>query len=275
MIHIITNHHKTFKWLNIQAKYLKENTANEYRVYCGTSDMPTDINLDDLSLEESVLDKYIIDTMDKVENKHAYKMNYLASLINLSQEDENDLLVFLDPDALPLRSGWDNFIIDALKEYSAAAISREENIEPLLMDHQKPYPHPCFFATTLGFWKKNNLSWDLDASQGAHCAGVLLKQWLDKKGHKWAKLLRTNCFNLHPLNFGIYGGLIYHHGSGNRPIYDSIDVWSRPELSRKYGVSLDLHWPGLLEFNQRISDLVFQEIENNSRFINMYFSGTE
>jgi len=67
--------------------------------------------------------------------------------------------------------------------------------------------------------------------------------------------------------------LIYHHGSGNRPIYDSIDIWSRPELSQKYGVSLDLHFPELLEFNQKVSDLVFDAISNDSNFINMYFCG--
>ena len=71
MIHIITNHHKTFKWFDIQARYLKENTTNEYRVYCGASDMSADINLDERDVEETVLDKYIIDTLDEVENYFA------------------------------------------------------------------------------------------------------------------------------------------------------------------------------------------------------------
>jgi hypothetical protein len=188
---------------------------------------------------------------------------------------DDDLLIFLDPDALPIRKGWESFIRKGLLNNQAIAISREENIEPLLREDQKPYPHPCFFATTVKFWKENDLSWDLDPAQGASCAGVLLKKWFIDSGNKWGKMLRTNCFNLHPLNFGVYGNIIYHHGSGNRPIYDSIDIWARPELSSKYGVSLDLHWPQLLEFNQKISDLVFDTIVNDKTFISMYFAGRE
>jgi len=275
MIHIITNHHKTIKWLDLQSKYLKENTVHNYKVYCGISEMPKELNLDELCAGNTALKEYNFDSLESVKNNHAYKMNYLSGLIDVAEEKENDLLVFLDPDAFPVHRGWDDFITKCLKEYPAVAISREENIEPLLTDDQKPYPHASFFATTLGFWKNNNLSWDLDPAQGASCAGVLLKKWFDESGHKWARLLRTNCFNLHPLNYGIYGDLIYHHGSGNRPIYDSVDIWARPELSRKYGVSLDLYHPELLKFNQKISDIVFEGIKNDPRFIRVYFAGRE
>ena len=268
MIHIVTNHHKSIKWLELQSKFLRENTIGDYKVYCGVSDMPKEVEL-------PLVEKYDLDKLEGVENKHAYKMNHLSNLVSVSDQNKSDLLIFLEPDALPIHRGWDQFIEGCLNEYSAIAISREENIEPLLREDQKPYPHPCFFATTLGFWKENNLSWDLDPSQGAECAGVLLKKWFDESGNKWAKLLRTNCFNLHPLNFGVYGDLIYHHGSGNRPIYDSVDIWARPELAKKYGVSLDLNFPELLTFNQKISDVVFEAIQTTPRFINKYFSGRE
>lgn len=266
MIHIITNHHETLKWIEIQSTYLKNNTNNDYKVYCGVSDLPGEV-------KPPSIERYNFDNLENVENKHAYKMNHLSDTIDMSKEDPNDMLVFLDPDALPVQQGWDQFVKDALEKHKVIAISREENIEPLLRPDQRPYPHPCFLATTLGFWKKNKLSWDIDPSQGADCAGVLLKKWLAENNHDWGRLLRSNCFNLHPLNFAVYGHLIYHHGSGNRPIYDSIDIWSRPELSQKYGVSLDLHFPELLEFNQKVSDLVFDAISNDSNFINMYFCG--
>jgi hypothetical protein len=39
MLHIITNHHQTLKWLKIQSDYLRENTIEEYRVYCGMTSL--------------------------------------------------------------------------------------------------------------------------------------------------------------------------------------------------------------------------------------------
>jgi hypothetical protein len=39
---------------------------------------------------------------------------------------------------------------------------------------------------------------------------------LEEKGIDWYPLLRTNKVNPHPLQFGVYGDLIYHHGGGFR-----------------------------------------------------------
>ena len=275
MIHIITNHHKTIKWLNLQATYLKKNTNSDYKVYCGITDLVEKNDLEELHSTNPQLDNYGFDRLESVVNRHADKINYLVNSIEMTENNKDDLLVFLDPDALPVYAGWDSQLKIWLKDMPALAISREENVEPLLKDDQKPYPHPCFFVTTLGFWKKNNLSWELDPDQGAECAGVLLKKWFDENKHQWGKLVRTNCFNIHPLNFGVYGEMIYHHGSGNRPVYDSVDVFHRPRLAQKYGVSLDLHFPELLAFNQKLSDLVFNEIDDNPNFIRMYFCGVD
>ena len=275
MIHIITNHHETIKWLNLQATYLKKNTNSDYKVYCGITDLVEKNDLEELHSTNPQLDNYGFDRLESVVNSHADKLNYLVNSIEMAENNKDDLLVFLDPDALPVYAGWDSQLKIWLKDMPALAISREENVEPLLKDDQKPYPHPCFFVTTLGFWKKNNLSWELDPPQGAHCAGVLLKKWFDENKHQWGRLVRTNCFNIHPLNFGVYGEMIYHHGSGNRPVYDSVDVFHRPRLAQKYGVSLDLHFPELLAFNQKLSDLVFNEIDDNPNFIRMYFCGVD
>jgi hypothetical protein len=43
----------------------------------------------------------------------------------------------------------------------------------------------------------------------------LLKQLADRNV-EWLPLLRSNKVNLHPLFFGIYEGLVYHHGAGFR-----------------------------------------------------------
>ena len=276
MIHIITNHHETLKWLGVQANYLSANTTANYRVYCGTTDILDPATLNSTHETVGMSEKYCFDLLTTVINNHGDKLNSLASLIDTEEGiGEDDIIIFLDPDAFPIERGWNERIKEWLQQVPVLAISREENPEPLLKPDQKPYPHPCFLATTLKFWKENNLSWEIDPAQGASCAGVLLKKWLDENQIQWGKMLRSNCSNLHPLNFGVYGGLIYHHGSGNRPTYDSVDIWSRPELAQKYGVSLDLHFPQLVEFNGEISDLVFRKIEEDTNFIRMYFCGRD
>jgi hypothetical protein len=275
MIHIVTNHHETIKWLEPQAKYLKKHTNDNYKIYSGFTDMNEEVNLEEVKQSSSIFDMYEFDELKEVANDPPYKFDYLANSISMEENNKDDLLIFLDPDAFPIQLDWDLQVKTWLKDRAAIAISREENLEPLLKEDQSPYPHPCFFVTTLGFWRENNLSWRHDPSQGIECAGILLKKWFEDNDHQWGRMLRTNCFNLHPLNFGVYGQLIYHHGSGNRPVYDSIDIWARPELSKKYGVSLDLYYPELLEFNQKISDVVFSEINKDPNFIRMYFCGQD
>ena len=39
---------------------------------------------------------------------------------------------------------------------------------------------------------------------------------LEERGIDWYPLLRTNKVNPHPLQFGVYGDLVYHHGGGFR-----------------------------------------------------------
>tara|TARA_Y100000593_G_scaffold92300_1_gene183448 strand:- start:2573 stop:3385 length:813 start_codon:yes stop_codon:yes gene_type:complete len=270
MIHIITNHHKTGKWLNLQSAYLNAFTEEPYQVYCGITEINPSTMVEEYNLR---LTKYKVVDISSLPNYHYVKMNALVKFVDNAEDD--DILMFLDPDALPIQPNWNKKIEEYLMSTPIVAISREENIEPLLRDDQRPYPHPCFLATTVGFWKENELSWELDPAQGASCAGVLLKKWLDENGHEWRRLLRTNCFNLHPLNFGVYDDLIYHHGSGNRPVYDSIDIWQRPGLAAKYGVSLDLHFPELLEFNGQLSELVFHHLHRDARFVRRYFCGYE
>ena len=250
----MTNHHKTHKWMNIQSKYIKKNTKTDYKIICGI----TDFSIKDISSELNL--------------RHS-KMNKMAEILSTFEPHDTDIIVFIDPDAFPITEDWYGIICKKLEKYPFLAISREENIEPLLNDKFKPYPHPCFCATTYGFWKKNNLSWALDPNRGASCAGVLLGESFKNNNIEWYKMLRTNCCDLHPLMFGIYDNMIFHNGSGNRPAYDSIDIWVRKELSDKYGVSVDLHYPGLIEFNNSLSDLVFDFMQKDDDFIKYYFMG--
>ena len=119
MIHIITNHHETPKWLKLQAQYLDRNTDEKYKVYCGLTDMQSGAQVEPTP-------RYSFYSL-QVPNIHADKLNALYKGITECHDD--DLLVFLDPDALVSEKDWDVRMREYLKDHSAVAISREENIE--------------------------------------------------------------------------------------------------------------------------------------------------
>lgn len=258
MINIATIHHNSSKFMKLQEKYVDRFTESKYKIFCGFSNtVPT-------------VSYYKSFDFSNFSDQHWERLDRLAFEI-CKQSEDDDLLVFMDGDAFPI-TGWDWKIKDFLEEFPVVAITRKENPEMLLPDEDRGYPHPCFFATTVGFWRGNNLTWGLNPGSGAQSAGVVLHRKLKDMGVSWKSLLRSNALDIHPLYFGIYGELVYHHGAGNREVYDSIDIWSRPKLGGT--VDLDLRYPLIPRFNTKLSKFVFEEIEKDDNFIRVFLGGT-
>ena len=257
MINIATIHHETSRFMRIQNDYLKRNTSEDFRVFCGISNI------------KPTVAHYKICDFSGFSNQHWARLDNLASNICLESSDD-DVIVFMDGDAFPIVE-WNISLRNLLSDYDLTAIVRKENPEKLLPSEHSGYPHPCFCATTVGFWKHNNLSWRLDPHTKAETAGVVMHRRLKNLGISWKPLLRSNAINIHPLYFGIYENLIYHHGAGNRDVYDSIDIWSRPGLGST--VDLDLRYPNIVNFNNKLSSLVYDEIYKDDYFINNFLAG--
>ena len=63
---------------------------------------------------------------------------------------------------------------------------------------------------------------------------------LNSLGIKWTKIRRSNSHSFHPLWFGVYSDLIYHHGAGSRPFFCALDYQKLPKwkfLLLKYGLA--------------------------------------
>lgn len=144
---------------------------------------------------------------------HATKLNLLADMVLFSAKDD-DFLFFLDGDAFPINSIEDHFI-SKIKNYKLVAIQRLENNGDI-------QPHPSFCATQVGFWKEIKGTWhkgykwkdnqgDLVTDVGGNLLKILQDKHID-----WYKMLRSNRKDIHPLAFGIYDNLIYHHALGFR-----------------------------------------------------------
>jgi len=188
------------------------------------------------------------------------KLDRLAALIvsEMSQDDE-DILIFLDGDAFPIRN-LGPFIAEALARSPLAAIQR--------LELRESFPHPAFCVTTTGFWKDIHGTWDYAArptSLAVNDMGCRLLELLQDAGAEWLPLVRSNTFNPHPVLFGVYGGLVYHHGAGFRqPVTAQDRAWWRSRAPAGTWTSVDRYrfwFDAIGERNALLSELVRQMIE--------------
>lgn len=287
MIHIISIHangasdkqEDGIKFLHLQLMYLKLFTQEPFKVYIGIRENLKEEVLDRLSKFTWSKDLYEIFTFDILQSDQPpIRLNYLYDKVLENQKsfDEDDLIVFMDCDAWGLWE-WDKEVRRLLISNDAVSVERRENPEPLMGEEDKPYPHPCFFATKANFWKQNydnGLKWGWNQNSNSIDLNnwlPALKHWFKRHNKKYHPLIRTNCMNLHPLNFGVYGDIVYHHGAGTRIKYDSVDIWIRKGLNPD--IDLDLRYPIIPMINQQISEFVLKVIESNPIFINIYFMG--
>jgi len=205
MINIVTVHWKDDRWIDIQLDYMRRNIDEPFRVFAFLNFVPDRHRC-----------KFYYCSTEKIES-HAVKLNLLADMVALHSSDQNDWLMFLDGDAFPIRNVVP-YGREKLRRFPLTAIQRRENVGDV-------QPHPSFCLTTVGFWKEIGGDWnegfewrDTTAQMVTDVGGNLL-QILNEKQIEWHRMLRSNRSNWHPLWFGIYDHLIYHHGAGfRRPI---------------------------------------------------------
>lgn len=210
MLHVATVHWRDDRWIEPQHDYLARHVEQPFRVWADLEGIDAAAHpgrfhhVQDLAATRSFEDGIF---------SHTEKLNALADAIGAEAADD-DLLLFLDGDAFPI-APVDAFLAETLARYPLVAVRRDENLD----DEQ---PHPCFCATTVGFWKKiggdwnQGYTWRNAAGKDVTDAGGNLLGILRERGIEWQPLLRTNRVNLRPLWFAVYGDLAYHHGAGFR-----------------------------------------------------------
>ena len=267
MIHIATVHWQTDRWVAVQAAFLRRHLPAEFRVYAWLNDIP-----------HAPLDSFYYTCSEPVA-PHAVKLNLLADIILASTNRADDILIFLDGDAFPIAE-IEPLLSRHLPARKLLAVQRLENNGDI-------QPHPCFCATTVGFWReirgdwKEGFQWkNREGKPVTDVGGNLLKQLADH-GTDWVPLLRSNTINLHPLFFGVYGGVIYHHGAGFRKGDCRADL-ANLELGTTIRI-LSKFLPGygrrarrkvfrnLVAANDMLSEQVFEKIQQDPRFYTQFF----
>ena len=209
MIHVLTVHWQDDRWVDIQLKYLHRHIRQPFKVYAFLNDVP--------QLHRT---KYFYSSTEPIED-HAVKLNILADIAAFDASGSEDLLMFLDGDAFPI-GDIISFGREKLDHYPLMAVQRRENGGDI-------QPHPCFCLTTVGFWKTIKGDWKAGyrwknaqgndvTDVGGNLLGILME-----KGIEWYPMLRSNRRDLHPLLFGLYEDLVYHHGAAFRKPSTTID----------------------------------------------------
>ena len=198
MLHIATSHIGSPRWIEIQARQLREHIPVPYTSWAS---IPRSDGAHSERFDRIVAQK----------GPEAGRLNHLAVEICQEAADE-DLLMFLAPDAFPIADPMPA-IAEALARAPLLAVRRAEN-------GGDPQPHPCFCVTTAGAWRRlagdwsDGYPWTADDGRRVTDMGANLLRRLELTGTPWVQLLRSNPARLDPLAFAVYGDVVYHHGAG-------------------------------------------------------------
>ncbi|OUU93066.1 MAG: hypothetical protein CBC35_06280 [Planctomycetes bacterium TMED75] len=239
MFHIATVHYKDDRWIDIQLDYLKKNLKTPYRVYAILNGVmghkskfyfAQDYQLDEAQKEKKKNARFPASV------DHALKLDYLAKVI-AEQANDEDIILFLDGDALPVRDNTYEFVAEKIKDHQLIAMQRSE-IDGMIQ------PHPAFCVTKVSAWKELQGSWGLDYQwehngEKMSDTGANLLEALEKSKTNWLPLERSNLKNEHELFYGIYGNIVYHHGAGFRGgLRQFISIKDYQKFPQKYLVNM-------------------------------------
>lgn len=150
----------------------------------------------------------------------------LDILVRAAIQDNCDYIATFDVDSWPLRDDWPDICVKRMEDERAIAtgVLRAENGDSVLCHPSftfidaKAFRDPaCKFWIAREHRGQDEIAFFEDNYQ-VYDTGGSLTYSLHKNNAKWIPLLRTNKKNLHTLLGGIYGDLIFHLGSGSRPL---------------------------------------------------------
>jgi len=238
MIYVLTVHHLTNKWCEIQTYHIRKNLPDA-RIISIVDDNSMMKYFDSALLYNVQMEK---DSKTTLKNKnlgvitqtsqHSLLLDYLFDTLIAT---DNDIIIFLDNDAFPFDKSCQQLLDkvmsvgsvgdevtrvgDKMSSYPLVSVQRLEN-------NNDTFPHPCFTITTYGFWKTHKLTWSLawpTYYRKRTDVGTYLHYYLEKNNIIWFPILRTLTHNYHPILFGIYES-IYHHGAGSRKAQTHLDL---------------------------------------------------
>lgn len=192
---VYLDHARSEKWYRLQTEFLKKTTFNFHHVVYvnGTNNF---------------YDKSLVLNIDKrpaksVQDSHIRGLNSIISYFNSNLD--YDSLLLLDSDCFPIHGNWQQRLDDKINPFNVAAVARYENLDT--------FAHPCAFYAKRAASKNLYFS---DVSQ----TNIIGSNFTDTASNitKFFPLIRSNIRNYHPVLFGVYWNIFYHHGAGSRDL---------------------------------------------------------
>ena len=238
MLHIFTIHTND-KWADIQLQHFEKYINCDYQVYVRMNEN-----------HEEYMNKYDV----CVPGMSRHQSDSFKILYDIVKDSilPDDIVIRIDSDAFPIDNTFIDIITENLKKYQMIAIEEPEHE----LDLNIRIPHPSFMAFTA-----KSLFNGLDECL---CSRSMkyenwwgdVMNWIESEDRKYYPLVRYNKVNLHPLYYGIYGGIIYHHWAGSRTMITRADR----RIADRTGENLDV----MKESNHKMSEIVFSSLDNKS-----------
>jgi hypothetical protein len=142
--------------------------------------------------------------------------HYLDALARMAVADGVETLVTLDVDSFPVADGWIETINRAATAYgNVAGVLRVENGDTVL-------PHPSCVLMDARFFTEYEPSFSPDSdgtpefrrflrtTRQAGDTGLRLAYLLWSRRLPWARLVRSNAVDVHPVIAGVYADCVFH-----------------------------------------------------------------
>jgi hypothetical protein len=280
VIHIATQHYRSARWIDVQLRYLERHTRSPYRVYAYLDGIhPRHYSRFHFALDGlSHLSRFapatgqrlrLLRASDIVHRLRLRRASDIAEELNhlgrvmVERAEPEDTLVFLHGDTFPIAE-WTGPVGEMLATRPLAAVRRDENLG-------EPYPHPCFTAITPALWAEvgdwaGGPEWINSAGITVTDVGARLWRALEDRDIEWHPIVRTNRTDLHPLWFGVYGDIVYHHGAAFRKPVSQVEVPAAPPKRHIHRLARFVVLERRARRSARLGDEVFEKLSRDPEF---------
>ena len=217
------------EWLELQLKFLRATTPSFDHVSYVNS--PKHDLLQDF--DTTFVNSEVADTSTALTVTSQQHINGLNGLLSYFKKQRHNYtyFLFLDNDAFPIRKDWLRSLVTKMDDHSRqiAVAVRPENLEYRWHASILFARHSSLDSLRFGLDKLPAADFmgfdELDVGVGAFQGKLRDQVW---------PLIRTNQVNLHPVAYGVYFDMFYHHTFGGRR-------HSKFTRSRDFGLACKIH----------------------------------
>ena len=211
---VFGNTERNESFYKLQLEYLNKTTKNFDHV----------VTLDKANEKIFNYSKIIGHVNQKLATPSERHCDGLNKIVQHAINEKYENLLILDSDAFPIKENWMNILESKMQSFLTASVVRPENLDV--------FAHPCICFVKCRIFKEIKFEY----SKSINLLGYSFEDSMSNQ-KDFYPLVRTNYINLHPILYGIYNDMFYHHGAGSRKIFiraiDICNYYETPEMNEE------------------------------------------